>query len=74
MSDPKISEEESKHLEFALHNALDQMSIKELYTHLYDQLSYYYEFEAPEVETRDFLETYGKEFNASLTGKESPCK
>ena len=74
MSESKISEEESKKLEFALNNAIDQMSKKELKRELYDQLSYYYEFEAPEEETRIILETYGKEFKASFTGKESPCK
>lgn len=74
MCESKISEEESEQLEFALNNAIDQMSQKELKKELYDQLSYYYEFEAPEEETKMIIKTYGKESSASNTGKESPCK
>ena len=74
MSDVKITEEQSEQLDSALRNAIERMSVKELKDNLFDEMIFYYEREAPETEVIKFIKTYGNEFNASLTGKDSPCK
>ena len=74
MSDVKISEEDAEKLDSALRNAIDRMSIQELKDNYFDEMIFYYEREAPEEEVIKFIETYGNDSKASLTGKESPCK
>ena len=74
MSDVKISEEDAEKLDSALRNAIDRMSIQEIKDNYFDEMIFYYEREAPEEEVIKFIETYGNDSKASLTGKESPCK
>ena len=74
MSDVKISEEDAEKLDSALRNAINRMSIQELKDNYFDEMIFYYEREAPEEEVIKFIETYGNDSKASLTGKESPCK
>ena len=74
MSDVKITEEESEQLDNALSNYINQMSLKELKHALFDEMIYYYQRDAPEEVTKDFIQRYGNESSASNTGKESPCK